>query len=148
MRVCLLLVFVLITNVSFGQAKSKQKLAATDSVLHFYAAFKLQDGLFVTTEADSTVFPKSEMAFQVARTSFEAANKVRVFKFASKELNQKSLALENQRAPIFFYFKTREELTTELQLLERNNKGSLFYLTEYTFDKSFRNNMISMPQVR
>lgn len=148
MRVCLLVLFVLLSNISFGQTKSKKKLAATDTVVHFYSAFKLQDGLFVTTDADSTIFPKAEMAFIVAKTSFEAANKVRVFKFASKELNQKRLPLENARAPIFFYYKTREELNAELQKLERNNKGSMFYLTEYKFDKSFRNNMISMPQVK
>jgi len=148
MRVCLLLLFVFIANASFGQTKPKQKLAATDSVLHFYAAFKLQDGLFVTTDADSTIFPKSEMAFQVARTSFEAANKVRLIKFAAKELNQKRVPFENERARIFFYFKTREELNAEIQKLEMNNKDSMFYLTEFKFDKSFRNNMISMPQVK
>ena len=148
MRVCLLLLFVFIANASFGQTKPKQKLAATNSVLHFYAAFKLQDGLFVTTDADSTIFPKSEMAFQISRSSFEAANKVRLLKFTARELNQESLPLENQRAAFFFYFNSREELNVELQKLERNNKGSMFYLTEFKFDKSFRNNMISMPQVK
>ena len=41
--------------------------------------------------------------------------------------NNKRVDLENPRAKIFFYFRTRQ-LLAELQQLENKNKGSIAYI--------------------
>ena len=109
----------------------------------------MKDGPMVITEPDSTIFLKGQEKFPVVINMFEAVNKRSLMIQSSASLNNNMrVDLENPRAKMFFYFKTRQELLAELQKLESKNKGSIAYISEFKFDKSFRNNMISMPKVK
>ena len=148
MRIVLLLVFVFTVNVGYAQ-KSKRKLTKADTVLHFFGSYQMKNGPLVITEPDSTIFPKGREKFPVVVNMFEAANKRALMIQSSAWLNNnKRVDLENPRAKIFFYFRTRQQLLAELQQLEDKNKGSIAYIPEFRFDKGFRNNIISMPKVK
>ncbi len=130
----LLTVLMFVFGFSVYGQKNTQKKAVRDSVIFFYGAMELDNGLHVVTPIDSVKVPVNKVKQTVF--TLNSNNRLRILKFAQNELGDKKLRIKNRRATMILETKgDLNQLRTALDRFSNMNKGGIYVLNKYQFVK-------------
>lgn len=134
MRISILIISMTVFSFSVFAQRGNQKKAEKDTVVFFYAAVELSNGLNVLTPIDSIKTPVNALS----KTLFQinSANRVRVLRSAQTALGDRELRMKNDK--IITVLKSQESLKalkTDLDRFENINKGGIYTLSNYKFVK-------------